>query len=187
MSDKKKYPRAAAIAVAKELCDALQPICISLIVAGSLRRRKKEVGDVEIVYVPRTVSVQDGLFDQVEKSLVDDALDIFLRRGLLSKRQNVNGSEMWGPKNKLALHVASGIPVDLFAATTENWFNYIVCRTGPADSNTLIATAAQAKGWKWNPYGVGFTNERGELVPVKSERDVFALVGLSYREPWERL
>lgn len=40
---------------------------------------------------------------------------------------------MYGSKNKLMRHRASGIPVDLFSATTANWFNYLVCRTGRPD------------------------------------------------------
>jgi hypothetical protein len=41
------------------------------------------------------------------------------------------------PTEKASLRIANrtGIPVDLFAATEDNWWNYLVCRTGPADSN----------------------------------------------------
>lgn len=195
MSGKTKYPRADALKVAKELCDLLKPLCAVkpdgspyLIVAGSLRRRKSEVGDVEILYVPQMVSVPDGLFEQKLMSRVDDLLDVLMRSpAIIAKRKNVNGSVMWGAKNKLAVEVASGIPVDFFAATEANWFNYLVCRTGGAENNTLIASAAQAKGWKWNPYGEGFTDERGQLVPVRAERDVYDLLGLEYKEPWERV
>ena len=43
---------------------------------------------------------------------------------------------------------ASGIPVDFFATTEEAWFNYLVCRTGPAELNTRIASAASgASDW----------------------------------------
>jgi DNA polymerase (family 10) len=187
MSDKKKYPRAEALAVAKEFCDFLKPYCERLIVAGSLRRRKEMVGDVEILYVSKFTTEADGLFDSKQVSLVDRELDRLLKFRVIAKRRNVNGSEMWGDKNKLAMHVGTNIPVDFFRATEANWFNYLVCRTGGAENNTLIAVAAQAKRWKWNPYGVGFTDERGQLVPVKSERDVFELAGLPYKEPLERL
>lgn len=185
MSAKVKYPRDDALKVARELCD-IQRLCDRLICAGSLRRRKLAVGDVEILYIPKFATVPDGLFDKKVVNLVDVALEEMLKAGILAKRKNVNGSVMWGDKNKLAVHVASGIPVDFFAATEENWFNYLVCRTGGAENNMAIASAAQSKGWKWNPYGAGFTDDRGQLVPVKSERDVFDLVGLPYREPWER-
>lgn len=183
---KTRFPRAAAIAVAKELCDALKPVTTALIVAGSLRRRKLDVGDVEILYISKTGSAPDGLFDVVETNLVDEVLASLLQRCVLAKRTNEKGSEMWGPKNKFAVHVASGIPVDLFTATAENWFNYLVCRTGGKDSNTRIAAAAQAKRWQWNPYGPGFTDENGNLVKVETEQDVFRLAGLPYLEPWQR-
>ncbi len=186
MSFKPKFPRAAALAVAKELCVALAPVTERLIVAGSLRRRKLEVGDVEVLFIPKMITVPDGLFDSKMVSQADLVLLDLMSLNVIGQRKNVNGSVMWGAKNKLAVHVASGIPVDLFTATAENWFNYLVCRTGSAESNMAICNAAIAKGWKWNPYGAGFTDTHGNLVPVTIEREVFELVGLKYLEPWER-
>lgn len=186
MSGKVKFPRDAALAVARELCVSLTDRCERLICAGSLRRRNSMVGDVELVFVPKLVTRAVDFFSAESVSLVDEELERMLRVGILRKRTNVNGSEMWGQKNKLALHVASGIPVDFFAAVEANWFNYLVCRTGGASSNAAVAYAAQHRGWKWNPYGEGFTNCAGELVRVTCERDVFEFVGLPYLEPWER-
>lgn len=185
---KTKFPREAALAVARELVAGLRPHCEPerLIVAGSLRRRKKEVGDVEILYVPKMLPVMDGLFDIKHEPATDIPMVRWLGTGVLAMRENVNGSAIWGLKNKLARHAASGIPVDFFATTEAAWFNYLVCRTGGMESNIRIASAAKDKGWQWNPYGAGFTDHRGEIVPVKSERDVFELVGLEYLEPWER-
>jgi DNA polymerase/3'-5' exonuclease PolX len=64
-----------------------------------------------------------------------------------------------------------------------------VCRTGPGESNVAIASAAQTKGWKWNPYGAGFSRQIGlttEQHGVTSEREVFEFVGMAFKEPWER-
>lgn len=191
MLNKRKYPRASALAVAKELCDLLKPECEQLIVAGSLRRRKLEVGDVELVYVPKFVpGVKNDFFSAPPAAnCVDAKLAWMLDKisgPLLEKRMSRVDTEAWGEKNKLAVHRASGIPVDLFATTESAWWNYVVCRTGSAESNTLIASAAQSKGWKWHPYKSGFTDANGDLVVVTCERDVFDLVGLPYKEPWER-
>ena len=183
---KTRYPRSLALSVARQMCVSMADITDRLIVAGSLRRRKAEVGDVEILYVPKMVSQAVDFFTTHSVSSVDLMLERLLADGVIAKRKNVNGSEMWGEKNKLAVHVASGLPVDFFAATESNWFNYLVCRTGGAESNTEIASAAKARGWKWNPYGAGFTDHEGQQVLVRSERDVFDLAGLPYREPWER-
>lgn len=192
-ADKPRYPHAEAMAVAQQILAILAPACARHIVAGSLRRRKPTVGDIEILYIPRTETFPDptDLWATMQVDHADEAIAQLERDGILERRKNVNGSEMFGPKNKLMRHVVSGIPVDLFSADTRNWHNYLVCRTGPAQSNTRIATAAQAKGWKWNPYGAGFS--RGgplagdhEEVPMNSEREVFAFVGLPYAEPEAR-
>lgn len=190
MSDKKKYPRADAIRVAKEICDALKGKVEALIVAGSLRRRKELVGDVEIIFIPKIEDVvnREDLFGSfIESDLARNAIDDLLSRGILSKRLNERGSEMWGEKNKLATHVATGMPVDLFRATADNWFNYLVCRTGSSENNVRICTAAQRGGLKWNPYGSGFTRlSDGQEIKVSSERDVFRIAGLEYLEPHQR-
>jgi DNA polymerase/3'-5' exonuclease PolX len=189
---KQKFPRAAALDVARALCEALKPCTERLIVAGSLRRRKPEVGDVEILYVARSgmLTPPGEIFARM-CNLVDEEISRLESAGVLERRRNVNGSEMFGPRNKLMIHKTTGLPVDLFAASPENWWNYLVCRTGPADSNTRICMAAQQRGWKWNPYGSGFS--RGgplagepETYEVESEEDVFRFVGLPYAEPWER-
>jgi DNA polymerase/3'-5' exonuclease PolX len=91
------------------------------------------------------------------------------------------------------------MPLDLFTCTRENFFNYLVCRTGGAESNIKICEAARARGWKWNPYGNGFSRpasthfaSNGETIQtpdvhtVTSECEVFEFVGLPYLEPWKR-
>lgn len=192
MSGKTKYPRAAALEVARGLCQSLKPFTERLIVAGSLRRRKEQVGDVEILYIPKfsTGKPVDLFSPPPLVNNADELLATLLFTGIkesrITHRLNVKGSSVWGQKNKLAIHVASGIPVDFFAATEANWWNYLVCRTGGAASNMRIASTAQGKGWKWQPYGAGFRDNYGDLVPVTSERACFELIGLDYLEPWER-
>lgn len=182
----RKWDRTLALPVAKELCDRLKPACSRLIVAGSLRRRKAAVGDVEILYVPLLEERPGDLFSTEMVSLAEEEICRMIGDGTLSARPLANGRTAWGEKNKLALH-RSGIPVDLFRTTDEAWFNYLVCRTGPAESNTRIATEAQRRGWQWNPYGAGFTNlETGDVTPMDSEEAVFRFVGLPYKQPWER-
>lgn len=190
---KVRYARADAIAVARELCALLKPFTHRLIVAGSLRRRKQFVGDVEILYIPkleprRRLRQVDAFAPPTVEvvNLADVLLDSLVSRAVILQRKSVTGSISWGGKNKYATDVATGIPVDFFAATTDNWWNYLVCRTGGATNNTLIATAAQDRGLQWHPYAHGFTNRAGRWLRVRSERAVFAIAGLPYLEPWER-
>ena len=189
---KKKFPRAAAIEVAREMVRALEPVCERLIIAGSLRRRKEAVGDVEVLYIPKfkteTPEPPLDFFEApvpIRVDLAEATLEDLVYDKVLAKRLNSLGFQTWGLKNKLALHVASGIPVDFFSTTPEAWGSYLVCRTGGAQNNIDICTAAQRRNLKWSPYE-GFIDQGGNLLLAKTEQEVYELAGLPYREPWER-
>lgn len=192
MSDtRKRWYRAQAIPVADEIMDALRAAKAAdpsrCLWVGSLRRNRANVGDVEILFVPvrGMVADQGDLFGTpIEADLAADVFNDMVRRGVLAKRRNENGTLTWGPQNKLAVHVATGMPVDLFAATLETWPNLLVCRTGPASLNAIIASRARERGMRWNPYGAGFYGPDGSLThPVRSEADVFNHVGLPPTDP----
>lgn len=178
-----KFPRAVAIEAVREVLEVFGLACHRVIVAGSLRRQKQVVGDAEILYIPHC-AVDTDLFGNVTQrfDITDQALEWLLVRGVIKKRENVNGATMWGPKNKFAVHVRTGVPIDFFRATHDNWWNYLVCRTGPSESNIAIAAAAERQGMKWHPYDKGFTTA-GHWIQVRSEEEVFATVGLPYKEP----
>ena len=188
--DKERFELDHALGIAEGLIARLRPACVPgfILLAGSARRLAPDVGDVEIVYVSlveRGPSKDDFFKDEPINRVDEIIADLFQSR-VLDKRKNVNGNETFGPWNKLMRHVATRIPVDLFATKPECFWNYMVCRTGPTGNNVAIANAAIAKGWKWNPYGEGFTDNEGNVRRVTSEREVFELVGLPYREPWDR-
>lgn len=189
MSDKPKWPLAEALIVAETLMRVLEHRAERVIIAGSIRRRKEMVGDIELLYIPRYENCQLDLLSEGQVNVTDECIDELIACGQLAKRRNVKSSEMWGKKNKLAVHLPTGIPVDLFATDTDSWWNYLVCRTGPAEVNMKIAQAAREKGWQWSPCGTGFRHNSGHhyaMHPVASEREVFEFVGLPYCEPWER-
>ena len=187
-STKPRFPRAAAIAVAREIVTALEPGCTRLIVAGSLRRKKAEVGDVEILFIPAIEKAKVDLLRVAFISKADLIIERLLAAKIIAKRPSKFGQFSWGKENKLAIHSASGIPVDFFTATEANWYNYLVCRTGPADLNIRIASEAKKRGYRWNPYGVGFTHlESGMVIPTLSEEDVFQFTNIPFPPPWERI
>jgi len=186
---KENHPRQIAMMAASDVCRHLKSATTRLICAGSLRRQKAEVGDVEIVYIPRWKELSAiDLFGQERDNmnLADVAIERMLSEQVIDKRRFGGDSVRWGAKNKFAVHLATGIGIDLFSTVESSWFNYVVCRTGGAATNQRIAIAAMKRGWRWNPYGCGFTDQSGNVVPVSSERDVFELVGLKYIDPEDR-
>jgi DNA polymerase/3'-5' exonuclease PolX len=185
-----------ALNIARQYVDVLEPHCERIAVAGSLRRRKTVVSDIEILFVP--ILEPDPELDDFFKprppiNKAESAIRGLLKAGVLAPRPNVRSTPTWGLLNKLGVDVGSGVAIDLFTAWRGNWYNYLVCRTGGVENNVRIATAAQNKGWKWNPYGSGFTRRRhGDLTltlerhDVRSEQEVFEFVGLPYLEPCKR-
>jgi DNA polymerase (family 10) len=188
MSEKPRFPFAAALLVAEELCSALKPHCERMAIAGSLRRQKPTVGDVEILLVPTMGERKVDLFATAQISNADLALALLLGKGILAKRPNAKGIFTYGPQNKLMVHCASGIPVDLFATDAAGWFRSLVIRTGPKELNIRLIDSARRNGVQVHAYGSPalVRISTGKPLECKSERDFFALCRLPYREPWER-
>ncbi len=159
----------------KSLVDAAG-CCERMTIAGSIRRQKPEVGDVELLCIPRFV---DGV-DQLDKELGA----LCLQR-VLDFRRNKRGSIVYGPKNKLMVHLPSGIGVDIFSTDERCWWVALVIRTGPKESNIAIARAAQRRGWRLRAYGSGFDTPDGR-IECRAERAVFEVVGLPYQPPERR-
>ncbi len=183
---KAKFPHAKALAVAKELQAMIAPACKRIAIAGSLRRMKPEVGDVELLFVPILSERPDGLFESKIVDVCSEVVEKLLDDGVLAKRPNINGHFTWGERNKLAIHVASGIPVDLFGTSEENWWVSLVIRTGSKETNLDLTMGAQKQNARLNAYGCGVTWSDGTTTPAASEQHVFDLCGVPYKEPKDR-
>lgn len=165
-----------AKAIAEALKERLAPACERVSIAGSIRRRKPDVGDIELLAIPKVVKGED---------MLNTELAHLIFQGVLRLRLNKGGQRTYGPKNKLLVHVRSGIGVDIFSTTEECWPVALTIRTGSKEFNIAIATAAQKKGWHLLAYGEGFNTPQGVVV-CHTEREVFEKVGIPYKEPWER-
>jgi len=165
-----------ASAIAEELKGLLEPGCQRIEIAGSIRRLKLFPNDIEFLCVPRFV---DGV-DQLDREI--GALVV---QRILGLRRNKLGRSAYGPKNKLMLHIPSGMGVDIFSTTDECWAVSLVVRTGGEKTNKRIATTAIRKGWRWRAYGDGFDTPDGHII-CSTEREVFEAVDLPYLEPEKR-
>lgn len=189
MSDKLKWPAIEAAEVAEQLIAELAPACERICFAGSLRRRKTEVGDLELLYIPKYELRGDpeDIFETPKQTNVADlAIAQLEKMHVLGRRKNVNGSEMFGEKNKLMVHVASGLPVDLFSTTAENWWVSLVVRTGSKETNLRLTNGAIARGGSLNAYGAGVTWRDGHVSVAVSEKGVFDLCGVPFLKPQDR-
>lgn len=166
-----------ARAIAEKIKWDLQSSCERIEIAGSIRRLKPEVGDIELLCIPKF----DRGVDQLDREL-----GTLVFQGILDLRLNKRGIRAYGSKNKLMVHVESGIGIDIFSTDEPCWPVALVVRTGGKTTNKRIATAAIRKGYRFHAYGSGFTTPDGEII-CRSERQVFETVDLPYLEPEERV
>jgi len=163
--------------IAEKIKAVLESSCERIVIAGSIRRQKPDVGDLELLCIPKYIDGVDMLDAKIQTMIYFD---------MLGYRLNKLGSKVYGAKNKLLLHRPSGIGVDIFSTTEECWPVALVVRTGGEKTNKEIASRALERGIKFHAYGRGFTRADGSELICQSEADVFKAVGLAYREPWER-
>ena len=174
-----KLPYAEALAIADHLVRKLEGACERILIAGSLRRRKDAIGDIELVAQPR-LTPQLDIFEQpiagLEHSALDDAL----------AQISWEGQSKNGPKYKQ--YTYKGVTVDLFIASRETWGCVATIRTGSADfSHWLVTPRRQGGGC---PSHLRFSEGRiwagAQALDTPEERDVFEAMGIGWVEPVER-
>ena len=180
--------RVSAQNVAEELCDLLHPRCDRVQVAGSIRRKRSYVKDIELLCVSKVWSSQD-LFGGLATNgyELDLKLDELVVDGsVLKKRPNKAGRYTYGEQNKLLTHVPSGIPVDIFSVPPANWGMALVVRTGPKDFNIRMMARFKELGMRGHAYG-GVTDQEGTELRCPDEETVFRLLGWTWIPPEERV
>jgi DNA polymerase (family 10) len=127
-------------------------------VAGSIRRMKETIGDVDLL---------------VASSKPAKVMDYFV------KMQEVVKVWAHGP-TKSSVRFKGGFDCDLRIVKPESFGAALQYFTGSKDHNILVRRIARKKGLKLNEYGVFKKNKR---IAGKNEKKVYQAVGLSYIEP----
>jgi hypothetical protein len=141
-----KLELAKAQTLTAKIIDALAPGCQRIEPAGSVRRCKPEVGDLEIVCTPR--SKQVSMFGELDLSAtwLDDILAGLLREGRLTP------GHANGPKYKSFIVSSTGVQLDLFIVTPPEWGVCFTIRTGSAELRAGERTQrALSNGWGYMP------------------------------------
>ncbi len=181
--EKKRWPSEVARKVAEELMGELAHACTRSEVAGSVRRGCQLVGDVELVY--ESEPVLDLFGERTGDVRADVIIDGWLQTGVLERRLSKLGHPSWGQEIKMAVHAATGLPVDLFAARPSGWWSYLMCRTGSRVHNEAIARAMMGRSMRWEPYE-GVRMRDGSLRRVGSEAELYELIGWPMLKPEDR-
>lgn len=185
---RKRYELSAARDVAEAFARLIAPYCERLDIAGSIRREKPHVKDIEIVTIPRHERQHDLFGAPVgpPMNLLTAALGE-LARDVDAGIQLVSG----GPR--LRRLVFAGVPVDLHMVPAETYGAHLAIRTGPSEFSKLCVTSrfeggfmppnmVQADGALWR----GDPKRGGTIIPTPDESDWFDALGLPTWPPKAR-
>lgn len=196
-STETRFPAKVGFDLALKLMGWLMDVVERIEIAGSLRRDKQDLGDVELVMMPRFEEQHNLFGDPVGKiNLLEQRCEEMLTMGLIQKRLNKNGHAIaWGGDGRYKALLVNGIPVDLFIVLPDRqWGPTMLIRTGPGAANGVLVTANGIKNRDGNagilPKGIVFEDgqiwQDGARVNTPEEKDVYRAVGLPYIPPYQR-
>jgi DNA polymerase (family 10) len=163
-------PLASATEKALAVVEHLRPFCAQIEIAGSIRRRRPQPGDLDFVIQPlpgKRRYIRDLCLSWKPQVLTDGQVNLLLV---------VKGVQ-------LDIFFADEPGADLFAEPG-NFGTLLVCRTGSMQFNVWLADRAKKRGLHWNPQrGVV---QKGKIIASHTEESVFKALGLDWIKPEAR-
>ena len=167
MSTGPRIPLAEALVICADTMADLRPHCLKIDEAGSVRRRRSTIGDLEIVCLPNRDPLQStplfaGGFAQA-----------------VEKWPRIIG----GPDGRYTKRMLPcGLKLDLFMPHPDGYGLILAIRTGSEDwSHKVLATSWKRAGFH-SDKGL-LRREDGSVVPCRTERELFDVIGLRWVEP----
>jgi len=129
-------------------------------IAGSIRRRRPWVNDIDIVLIP------------------GDAWNLHQEMLRLGQVRASGG--------KITRIMAGRTQIDIYIASEETWATLLLIRTGSAQNNIRLCSRAKEMGGHLHADGKGLFNKKGERIAGDTEQSIYNALGLAYQQPWER-
>lgn len=179
MSEGTKRPYAQMHGIACGLVERLRPACQRIEIAGSIRRKRPTIGDIELIAIPTPITDLFGVDSGT--TLVDATLAAwpitFIKNGQKYKQFTFEGRS------------GETYTVDLFLQPDPATFgiNYMI-RTGSAAFSKRMVTKRSQGGYMPDDLRVDGAKvwRNGAIVPTLEEMDVFDLWQMDFVEPEER-
>lgn len=168
--------------IAGKVLEHIMPALTRGEIAGSIRRQKPVVGDIEIAAISEDRELLMRLLSETGQMI----------------KPGVPGVVPWTPRLEakyLRLRLPEGMNLDLFMATPQNWGGLFLMRTGSGagpDGNTFNGFTPGIFGrWKKVSGGGRMTDcmptmPTGEQLWLPEEQDFFDLLEMDFVPPVER-
>jgi DNA polymerase (family 10) len=162
-SGRERVPRRRAAAIARRLQDAVtvHPSVLACSVAGSLRRGRPTVGDIDLV-----VASNDAKATAACLLKLPEVAHVYSR----------------GP-HRVSMRLETGVDVDLRVVAPESYGSALLYFTGSRAHVVALRRLALAQGLRLNEYGLF----RGRVqIAGATEREVYEALSLPYLAPEQR-
>jgi len=183
MKQKLTYKQAHSLAL--RIKAVLAPACERIEIAGSIRRKKQEIGDIELVAIPKLNNDLFGLNHDLPTKLDDLLTDLVLNQ------QRLKPGKKNGTKAKQFIIPASNTQVDLFLPTIETWPIIYSIRTGSAEFSKRLVTQVSKGGLLFDEYRISGGRvwlPDNTPIPIEDEREFFSkFLMCGWLDPVERV
>src|SRR3989344_3769594 len=151
-----------ALPIARELVKELKKLkeVQQVEIAGSLRRRKETIGDIDILVSSKAPNKVMNSFTSL------GYVDRILAKG----------------ETKSSVFLSAGIQADLRVINPAVFGAALQYFTGSKEHNIKLRSIAHNKGYKLSEYGL-FNNKTGKLIAGKTEAEIYKKLGRSYIAP----
>lgn len=169
-------PLGKAQKIAERVAAELRPFAKRIEIAGSIRRGRAEVGDVDLVI---EASDRRGLEKRVEARC---KIEKDGEQYLLARMADGTQLDLWFSHSPVDAGQA-----DFFGNPTtrpENFGSLLLCRTGSPAHNIALCERAKTLGLRWNPHWGIYRN--GGCLASKTEEDIYQALGLPFIPPDKR-
>lgn len=153
-----------ALRIGNEVLKQLEPYIVKGELVGSIRRKKPECRDIDILVLPRS-----------------DFMIIEKIKGVLSMFGNLSmkGEQILRANGK------DDLEIDLYIANPKNYGILRLIRTGSKEHNVKLATLAKKQN-KQLKFSEGLIDRETKKLLASTEREIFHNLKMDYIEPEKR-
>lgn len=168
--------------LAKNILNRLQQFTDVIHIAGSIRREKSEVKDIEVVCLPRYIEGgQTEMFSNATAQMVISPNYVQVVKSL--------GKVIKGkPDGRyMQIELPQRINLDLFMPDPDDYYRQFAIRTGSADyAHRTIAAGWLRKGWCGSDIGLRRIKDCDEYTDLTNKRRWYCKVANSEKPPvWQ--
>jgi len=145
------------LSLANILLNQLKPYCKRIQIAGSIRRKEKNPGDIDLIVIPKN----------------KEKLEEFLKK---------KGKYLQGGQHEATFKIKE-VKVELYYTIPEEWGATLLAYSSETGASIGLRVVAKKLGFKLNNHGL-FKNNK--FIAGRTEKEIYKALGRPWKPPEER-